>query len=91
MEQRNKLLEEERELLKREYTKWLKIQVDAFNKRNDLLPKFRDTPDGVMAEFVLTTGYLAEYDKADKEEREASARLRETLEKILEINAKLQQ
>jgi len=68
MEQRKKLLEE-REQLKKEYTKRLKIQVDAFNKRNDLLPKFRDTPDGVMATFTLTTEFLAEYDKADKEDR----------------------
>ena len=89
MAQRNKLLEE-RERLKKEYTKRLKIQMDAFKKRDDLLPKFHDTPDGVMAEFVLTTEYLAEYDKADKEEREASARLRETLEKLWEINTKLQ-
>ena len=88
MEQRKKLLEE-REQLKREYTKRLKIQMDAFNKRNDLLPEFHDTPDGVMATFVFTTEYLAEYDKADKEEREASLQLRETLEKIWEINTKL--
>jgi len=89
MEQRKKLLEE-REQLKKEYTKRLKIQVDAFNKRNDLLPKFRDTPNGVMATFTLTTELLAEYDKADKEEREASTKLRETLEKIWKINTKLQ-
>ena len=89
MEQRKKLLTE-REQLKKEYTKRLKIQVDAFNKRNDLLPKFRDTPDGVMATFTLTTEFLAEYDKADKEEREASAKLRETLEKIWKLNTKLQ-
>ncbi len=88
MEQRKKLLEE-RERLKKEYTERLKIQVGAFNKRNDLLPKFHDTPDGVMATFTLTTEFLAEYDKADKEEREASAKLRETLEKIWEINTKL--
>ena len=90
MEQRKKLLEEQ-EQLKKEYTKRLKTQVDAFNKRNDLLPKFHDTPDGVMATFTLTTEFFfAEYDKADKEEREASAKLRETLEKIWEINTKFQ-
>ena len=89
MEQSKKLLEEQ-EQLKKEYTKWLNMQVDAFNKWNDLLPKFRDTPDGVMATFTLTTEFLAEYDKADKEEREASAKLRGTLEKIWEINTKLQ-
>ena len=58
MEQRKKLLEE-REQLKKEYTKQLKMQIDAFNKRNDLLPKFRDTPDGVMATLTLTTEFLA--------------------------------
>ncbi len=89
MEQRKKLLEE-REQLQKEYTKRLKIQMDAFNKRNDLLPKFRDTPDGVMATLTLETEFLAEYDRADREEREASAKLRETLEKIWEINTKLQ-
>ena len=89
MEQRKRLLEEQKQL-KKEYAKQLKTQVDAFNKRNDLLPRFRDTPDGVMATFTLTTELLAEYDKADKEEREASTKLREILEKIWEINAKLQ-
>jgi hypothetical protein len=90
MGQREKLLQE-REYLKREYTKRLKIQMDAFNKRNDLLPRFHEEPDGVqMAEFILTTEYLSEYDKAEKEERKASAKLRETLEKIWEINRKLQ-
>ena len=89
MEQRKKLLEE-REQLKKEYTKQLKIQMDAFDKRNSLLPKFRHTPNGVMATLTLTTEFLAEYDKVDKEEREASAKLRETLEKIWEINTKLQ-
>ena len=90
MEQREKLLEE-RERLKTEHTKRLKIWMDAFNKRNDLLPKFHDAPGGVeMATFTLTPEYLSEYDNAEKEEREASAKLRETLEKIWEINTKLQ-
>ena len=90
MEERKKLLEE-REQLKTEYNKRLKIWMDAFNKRNDLLPKFHDAPGGVeMATLILTTEYLAKYDHAEKEEREASAKLRETLEKIWGINAKLQ-
>ena len=90
MEQREKLLEE-REQLKTEYNKRYKIWMDAFNKRNDLLPKFHGAPGGVeMATSILTTEYLSEYDNAEKEEREASAKLRETLEKIWEINAKLQ-
>lgn len=88
MEHRRKL-QEELDQLNKEYTKQLRIQVDAFNRRNGLLPKFRDTPDGAMATLTLTTEFLAEYDKADKEEREASAKLRETLEKIWEINTKL--
>jgi hypothetical protein len=54
------------------------------------LTKFYDTPNGVMATFTPTMESLAEYDKADKAEREASAKLRETLEKIWEINARLQ-
>jgi hypothetical protein len=89
VEHRKKLLEE-RERLSKEYTERLKIQVDSFNKRNDLLPKFHNTPDGVWANYTPTMESLAEYDKADKEEREAAAKLRETLEKILEINTKLQ-
>ncbi|HEY55030.1 MAG TPA: hypothetical protein G4N91_01950 [Dehalococcoidia bacterium] len=91
MEQREKLLEE-REKLKTEYTKRHKTWMDAFNKRNDLLPKFHDAPFGVkMAELTPTTESLVEYDKADKEEREASAKARETLARILEINAILKQ
>jgi hypothetical protein len=43
-----------------------------------------------MATFIVTEESLSEYDNADKEEKEASARLREILEKIWEINAKLQ-
>jgi len=89
MEQRKKLLAE-REQIKREFTKQLKIQVDAFNTRNELLSKFCDTPDGVMVTFTLTTELLAEYDKSDRQEREASTKLREILEKIWEINTKLQ-
>ena len=90
MGQREKLLEE-REQLKTEHTKRLNIWMDAFNKRNDFLPKFHDAPGGVeMAELTLTPEYLSEYDKAEEEEREASAKLRETREKILEINTKLQ-
>ena len=79
MEQREKLLEE-REQLKTEYNKRHKIWMDAFNKRNGLLPKFHDAPDGVeMATLILTTEYLSEYDNAEQEEREASAKLRENL------------
>ena len=90
MEQRERLLEE-REQLKTEYNKRHKIWMDAFNKKNDLLPKFHDAPGGgQMATLILTKEYLSEYDNADKEEREASAKLRETLEKIWGINAKLQ-
>jgi hypothetical protein len=90
MEQRVKLLEE-REQLNKEYTKLLKIQMDAFNKRNNLLPKFHVEPDGTeMATFIPTLESLSEYDKAEKEEREASAKLRELLQKIWAINAKLQ-
>lgn len=82
MEQREKLLEE-REQFKTEYNKQHKIWMSAFNKKNDLLPKFHDVPGGgQMAEFILTTEYLSEYDNAEKEEREASAKLRQTLEKI---------
>ncbi|MDO8687224.1 MAG: hypothetical protein Q7K41_01410 [Dehalococcoidales bacterium] len=88
MEQRKKLLEE-REQLKKEHAKRTKIWMDAFNKRDDLLPKLRDTPGGVIATLVLTTRY-AEYDKAAEEEREAFTKLRETEEKIGEINTKLQ-
>lgn len=90
MEQREKLLEE-REQLKTEYNKRHKIWMDAFNKHNALLPNFQDSSLGMeMAKITLTTEYLSEYDNAEKEEREASAKLRETLEKIWEINAKLQ-
>jgi hypothetical protein len=89
MEQREKLLEE-REKLKTEYTKRHKVWMDAFNKRNDLLPKFHDAPFGTqMAELTVTIESLAEYEKADKEEREASAKAREILARILEINAVL--
>jgi hypothetical protein len=91
MEQREKLLEE-REQLKKEYDKRHKIWMEAFNKKNDLLPKFHDAPFGVkMAELTPTTESLVEYDKAEKEEREASAKAREILGRILEINAILQQ
>lgn len=91
MEQREKLLEK-RKKLKTEYTKRQKVWMAAFNKRNDLLPKFHDAPFGVqMAELTLTTEHLAEYDKADKEEREASEKAREILAIILEINAILNQ
>ena len=90
MEQRKKLLEQ-RELLKAEYDRRHKIWMDAFNKRNDLLPKFHTESEGTkMASLTLTTEYLSEYDSAEKKEIEASARVRETLAKILEINAKLQ-
>lgn len=90
MGQREKLLEE-REQLKTEYTKRLKIWMDAFNKRNDLLPKLHDASGNVkMAKLILTPEYLSEYDNAEKEEREASAKLRATWEKIPEINTKLQ-
>jgi hypothetical protein len=89
MERKEKLLEE-RELFNTEYTKLLKIQTDAFNKRNNLLPKFHAEPDGVeMATFIPTLESLSEYDKAEKEEREASAKLRELLQKIWAINAQL--
>jgi len=65
--------------------------MNAFNKRNDLLPKFHDAPGGVRkATSTLTPEYLSEYDNAEKEEREASAKLRETWGKIVEINTKLQ-
>jgi hypothetical protein len=89
MAQRDKMFEE-RERIEKEYTKRLNIHMAAFKKRDDLLPKFHDTPNGVMAELVLTPEYLDEYDKADKEEREASIKLRETLERLWEINKKLQ-
>ena len=90
MEEKKKLVEE-REQLKTECTKRLIIWMDAFNKRNDLLPKFHDEPGGVkMATFTFTQEYLSKYDDAEKEEREASAKYRETLGKILEINTKLQ-
>jgi hypothetical protein len=90
MERRKKLLEE-REQLKAEYNKRHKIWMVAFNKKNALLPEFHDAPGGgQMATLIVTEEYLSEYDNADKEEREASAKLRETLEKIWEINAKLQ-
>ena len=90
MEQREKLLEE-REHLKREYTKRLEIWMDAFHKRDELLPKSHDPPGGVeMATFTLTRENLAEYDNAEKEEREASAKLREALERMWEINTRLQ-
>jgi len=90
MEHKEQLLEE-RERLKTEYNKQHKIWMDAFNKQNDLLPKFHEEPDGVqMAEFTVTLEYLSEYDNADREEREASAKLREILQEIWEINAKLQ-
>ena len=89
MEQREKLLEE-RERLKTECTKRLKIWMDAFNKRRDLLPKFHDAPGGVkMATFTPTQEYLSEYDDAEKEKREAFAKYREVWGKILEINTKL--
>ena len=91
MEQREKLLEE-RGQLKKEYDKRHKRWMEAFNKKNDLLPKFHDAPFGVkMAELTLTTEALVEYDKAEKEEREASAKAREILARILEINAIIQQ
>ena len=91
MEQREKLLKE-RETLKTEYTKRHIIWMDAFTKRNALLPKFHEEPNGVrMAELIITPESLSEYDKATKEEREASVKVREILAKILEINAKLQQ
>ena len=49
--------------------------MGAFNKRNDLLPKFPDALGGVeMATLILTTEYLSEYNDAEKEEREASAK-----------------
>jgi hypothetical protein len=90
MERREKLLEE-REQLKTEYTKRHKTWMDAFNKKNDLLPKFHDAPGGgQMATLIVTEESLSEYDNADREEKEASARLREILKKIWEINAKLQ-
>ena len=89
MKWRENLLKE-RERIKTEYNKRHKIWMDAFNRKNDLLPEFHNTPDGVMATFALTMEYLAECDKADKEEREASLKLRETLKKIWEINTKLQ-
>ena len=90
MERRERLLEE-REQLKTEYNKRHQVWMAAFNKRNDLLPKFHDAPFGVqMAELIPTPESLAEYDKAENEEREASAKLRETLEKIGEVNTKLQ-
>ncbi|MBI4180501.1 MAG: hypothetical protein HY528_01055 [Chloroflexi bacterium] len=89
MEQRGRLLEE-REQLKTECTKRLKIWMDAFNKRNDLFPKFHDSPDGVkMATLTFTQEYLSKYDDAEKKEMEASAKYRETFGKILEINTKL--
>ena len=90
MEQRKKLLEE-RERLKTECTKRLKIWMDAFKKQADLLPKFRDAPGGVqMATLTLTLEYLSEYEDAEKEERKAFTKYREVLDKILEINTKLQ-
>ena len=90
MEQRENLLEE-RERLKTEYTKLHNIWMDAFNKRNALLPKFHEEPDGAqMAEFIFTIESLYEYENALKAESEAFAKRRETWEKILEINAKLQ-
>ena len=90
MEQREKLLEE-REQLKTEHAKRLKIWMDAFEKRNDLLHKFHNAPGGVeIAELTLTPEYISEYNKAEEEEREASAKLKETRDKILEINTKLQ-
>ena len=65
--------------------------MDAFNKKNDLLPRFHDAPGGgQMATLIVTEESLSEYDNADKEEREASARAREILVRILEINAILQ-
>ena len=66
---------EQREKLKTEYNKRHKIWMDAFNKRNDLLPKFHDALGVKMATLILTTEYLSEYDNAEKEEREASAKL----------------
>ncbi len=43
-----------------------------------------------MAMFTLTPEYPSECNSAEKEEREASAKLRETLGEIWEINTKLQ-
>ena len=89
MEQRNRLLAE-REQLKEEYNKWLKIQMDAYKKQNELLPVFDDAPEGMMAKLDSSAESFAEYEKAYKEEREASERVKETLAKISEINAELQ-
>ena len=89
MEQRKKPLEE-REQLKRECTERLRIHMNALNRLNGLLPKFQDAPDGAeMATFTLTTEYISEYENADNEEREASAKYREALEKLFEMNAKV--
>ena len=64
--------------------------MDAFKKRNDLLPEFHDEPGGVqMATFVLTPEKISECDSAEKEERKAFTKYKDTLGKILEVNTKL--
>jgi seryl-tRNA synthetase len=90
MEQREKLLEE-REQLKEEFKRWHKKYVAASNKQNGLLPKFPNTPGGVKIPTLMNTEYLSEYKNVEKEKMEADAKRREAWEKILEINAKLQQ
>jgi hypothetical protein len=87
MDQREKLLAE-REQLKQEYTKWLKLQLEAFRKQERILPE--DTPDGITVSLEGSPEFATEFDRICREGREAAARVKETQAKIGEINAKLE-
>jgi hypothetical protein len=86
-EQKDELLAE-REQLKQEYNKWLKLQLDAFRKQEEMIPE--DKPEGMMISLDSSPEFTAEFDRVCREGREAAARVRETLEKIGEINAQLE-
>lgn len=89
MEPRDELLEE-REQLKQEYNKWLKVQIEAYQRQNDLLPHKNDTSDGTMTSLRSPAGLATEYEKTYQAEHEAAEKAEEILAKISEINVRLQ-